>query len=182
MRLRQAESWDLGPFAAVFAPGQMSSPASKYKNYKELKIIECICSWSQLWIRRYKPNKIPTATSEVLEAKTGCQEQKQGTSHVPYIQNLGPKRWANHLSHPTSLQDPWTQSQLHPLLQASKGNLVFLLCSAAAETSIKLAWIPCLAYQFLLFREGQEPWSGSRLLISQKERYYMLSDRSTQHL
>ena len=79
--MRKAESWDLGPFAAVFAPKQMSSPATKYKNYKELKITECICSWSQLWIRRYKPNKIPTATSEVLEAKTGCQEHN-GVLHM----------------------------------------------------------------------------------------------------
>ena len=37
--VRQAGTWDLGPYTGVLAPGQMSPPATKYKgNYKRLKI------------------------------------------------------------------------------------------------------------------------------------------------
>lgn len=69
--MRKAESWDLGPFAAVFAPKQMSSPATRNKNYKELKITECIRSWARLWIR--DTNKIK---SQLPLLK--CWKQKQG--------------------------------------------------------------------------------------------------------
>ena len=34
-----------------------------------------------------KDQKNPTAASEELEAKTGCQEQKQGTAHAPCTQH-----------------------------------------------------------------------------------------------
>ena len=39
--------WDLGPFAVVPAPGQMSPQATK-SDYKGLKITACMCSWGKL--------------------------------------------------------------------------------------------------------------------------------------
>ena len=44
-------------------------------------------SWGKLCTTRYKKTKNPTATSEEQGAKTGCQEQKQGTAHAPCTQH-----------------------------------------------------------------------------------------------
>ena len=50
-------------------------------------------SWGELWTKDIERTKNPTATFEEPGAKTGCQEQKQGTERA-----LCPQ----HLSHPSS--------------------------------------------------------------------------------
>ena len=49
---------NLGPFAAMLAPGQ-TSPSNKIQiNCKRLKITACMSSWGKLWTR-YKKTKQP---------------------------------------------------------------------------------------------------------------------------
>ena len=62
-----------------------------------------------------KDQRTPTATSEEPGAKSGCQEQNQGTVHAP---STPPKGWANHLSHPSGqpldapVPSPYTKNKL----------------------------------------------------------------------
>ena len=83
--VRQAGTWDLGPFAAVPAPGQ-----------KGLKITACMHNWGKFWTTRYKKGqKNPTATSEEPGAKAG--------SCAGPLRSTPPKGRADHLSHPSCL-------------------------------------------------------------------------------
>ena len=76
--------------------------------------------------KRYRETKKPTTTLEEPGAKTGCQEQKQGTEHT-----LCPQ----HLSHPssrTSVHIPTLtphKEQACPLPRGAnkQGNLLFIL-------------------------------------------------------
>ena len=97
--------------AAVLAPGQTSPRATKYKNYKGLKITACMRSWGKFWTKDNKKRpKNPTATSEEPGATAGGQEQKQG-----YCACLlhSAKGWAKHLSHPSG-QTPGLSPTLTP--------------------------------------------------------------------
>ena len=102
--MRQAGTWDLGPFAAVLGPGTLCCSACTWtnislsnkiqRNYKGLIITACMCSWGKFWTTRYKKTKNPTATSGDLGAKAGyCACPLHSTP---------PKGWVNHLSHPSS--------------------------------------------------------------------------------
>ena len=62
--------WDLGPFAAVLAPGQ-TSPLLKQKiqrNYEGLKITACMRSWGKFGARRCK--KIKKTQLSFLRSKS----------------------------------------------------------------------------------------------------------------
>ena len=41
--------WNLGPFAAMLAPGPTSSGATKYKE----TVTDCMCIWGKFWTARY---------------------------------------------------------------------------------------------------------------------------------
>ena len=59
--------WDLGPFAAVLAPGQTVFSSNKIqRNYRGLKVAVWLY---KLETRRYKKTKNPTATSGGSETK-----------------------------------------------------------------------------------------------------------------
>ena len=76
--------------------------------------------------KRYRETKKPTTTLEEPGAKTGCQEQKQGTEHT-----LCPQ----HLSHPSSRTSGHiptltpNKEQACPLPRGAnkQGNLLFIL-------------------------------------------------------
>ena len=81
MLLRQAGTWDLGPFAAVITPEQRSPRAAK--ETKGRKIAACLHSWGKLWTS-YKKTKNPMAISEKPGAKTGyitCPREH----HMPHV-------------------------------------------------------------------------------------------------
>ena len=79
--MRQAGTWDSDRFAIVLASGQMSPPATKYKEtIRDLKITMCTYPWSKLWMARYKKTKNTTAIAEEPGAN-------QGTAHTPCTQH-----------------------------------------------------------------------------------------------
>ena len=47
IRMRQDGTWDLGPFAAVLAPGQTSPQATEYKETRGTKITGYMHSWGK---------------------------------------------------------------------------------------------------------------------------------------
>ena len=120
----------------------------------------------QIMDKRCKKTKNPAATSEDLGAKTGCQEQKQFPEHLTPAAG-----WAGHVSHlfgsdTGCIPNRTPCKELACLSHQAKGNsCLFSLPSAAAGAPVK----PCLHFslaftshlvssQFLLIREGQEPW------------------------
>ena len=62
--------WDLGPFASVLAPWQMSPQATKYKEALRDQKQLCICAIGQILDKRYKKTNSPTVTSEKPGAKS----------------------------------------------------------------------------------------------------------------
>ena len=75
--------WNLGPFAAMLAPGPVSSGATKQEETETDKN-NCACAFgANSGQQDTKRPKCPTATFEEPGAKTGCQEQKQGTVDCP---------------------------------------------------------------------------------------------------
>ena len=86
MILRQAGTWDpLLQFCSACTWTNVSSSNKIQRNYIGLKITCTVGANSRQKIQ--KDQKIPTATSEEPGAKTGCQEQKQGTEHAPCNQH-----------------------------------------------------------------------------------------------
>ena len=78
MKLRQA-GWDLGPLAAVLAPGQTSSPSS----------------WGKLWTVRYTKTKQSPTCHLRAQCCTRHHRRAGQTTQAP----LWPKFWT-HLSPP----------------------------------------------------------------------------------
>ena len=83
-----------------------------------------------------KDQKNPTATSEELGAKTGCQGQNQGTAHAPCTQHH--QRVVGKPPKSSLWPDPWTHPYCHPIRKqlapphlppwgASKGNCYLFL-------------------------------------------------------
>lgn len=100
---------DLGTFAAVLAPGQTSPPTiqkiQNTKNYKGLKITECMHRWGKLRTG-YRKTKNPTVIFEEWGAKAGyctcpCQEHHQ-------------RGWADHLNHPSDQTPRPSPTATHP--------------------------------------------------------------------
>ena len=79
--------WNLGPFAAVLEPGQMSLQATKYKETSETKIWLCACTDGANYEHNIKVLKTPSTTSEESGAKIGGWEQKQSNANVPCTQH-----------------------------------------------------------------------------------------------
>ena len=67
------------------ATGQLSLPLQTTSREKPTHGTKTQSSQKQI-IKATKRPKTPTANSEKLEAKTGCQDQKQSTAHVPCTQ------------------------------------------------------------------------------------------------
>ena len=109
---------DLGTFAKMLAPGHTSPPNSKIqRNYTGLKLTACMHSWGKLWTKdterpkKKKKKKNPNATFEEPGAKTGCQEQKQGTEHALCPQHLSP---LGKSPKPPLQPNLWTHPYPHP--------------------------------------------------------------------
>ena len=122
------------------------------RNYKGLKITACVCSWGNLWTTKYKKTKNPTATSKVLGSKAG---------YCPWSLHIAPPGgWADHLSHPSSLNHGPTptltpfKGPACPLSASEQGNLlrVFipLCCSMSPSTALPefLVW-PLISFYWL---------------------------------
>lgn len=139
--LRQAGTWDLGPFATVLASGQMSPWATQSKNRnKTLERTENSCMHARLG--HVMDNKTQKGQKPQLPLLRS-QEQKQDAAHAPctrpHPRGLGrpPK--------PSLWRDPWTlphiRNRLSPTSGVRKGTCyLFLLPPATAGTRIK----PCL--------------------------------------
>ena len=143
--LRQA--WDMGCFATVLQCLHLDSKIQR--DYTGLKITVCMCSWGKLWTKRYKKTKEPNwyfwrvgRRNRVLGAKAGyC---------ACLLHSTPPKRWVDHLSHPssrplnTSLPSPYIRNQLSPPRGVSEQGKL-LLCSlpaVSAGTPVR----PCLNF------------------------------------
>ena len=120
--VRQAGTWDLGPFAAVLPHLHLDKRLLQQQNTKKLYGTKNNCVRAQLEqildqkIQKDKKKKKtttnnPTATSEQPGAKTGCWEQKQGTAHAscPQHHQKGGKP-----PKPAVQPDPWTHAYPHP--------------------------------------------------------------------
>ena len=86
-----------------------------------------MCSWGELWTKDTERPKNPTTTLEEPGAKTGCQEQKQGTEHTLCPQNL------SHPSSPASGHIPTLTSnkeQACPFPRGASKEPVVFSCSA----------------------------------------------------
>ena len=148
--MRQAGTWDLEPFAAVLAPGQMSPSNKIQRNYKGLKITACMYSWGKLWTKR------PKIQLPFLK----IWEQKQGTVHAPCTQHHlrgGQTTSATPLPQPldTPLPSPPIRNQLAPSRWVSKqGNLLLVFdlhcCSRGPNKALPefLVW-PLINFYWL---------------------------------
>ena len=140
----------------------VSSSNTIQRNYKELKITVCPCSWGKLWTTCYKKTKkTSAATSEEPGAKPGCHEQKQDTTHVPALTTT--KGVANRLSHlpawslgHTPTFTPYKEPT-HPSAHSGskQGNLLFIFAPSCCSRGPSKGSSEFLAsYQFLLIGEG----------------------------
>ena len=95
--------WDeLGPGTLGCSAGTWTDSSLSHKiqrNYKGLKITECMCSWGKLRTTRYEKTKKPTATSEDPGAKAGWAKARYCARP---LHTTPPKGWANHLSCPSN--------------------------------------------------------------------------------
>ena len=89
----------------------VSSSNTIQRNYKELKITVCPCSWGKLWTTCYKKTKkTSAATSEEPGAKPGCQEQKQRSMHACCTQHIRVGKPPK----PALWPDPWYTATFTP--------------------------------------------------------------------
>ena len=123
---------DLGPFAAVHAPGQNTKKLYRTKNSRE----------HVQFGQTEQDTKRPKTQLPLLRS----WGQKQGTAHAPCTQcHQGVGKHLNHSSGPTSepvpILPPSKEPAATPYQGASKGNcFLFSLSFAAAGAPVK----PCL--------------------------------------
>ena len=90
IKLASETGWGPGPFAAVLQSctwTHLSWSNEIQRNCMGLKITPCTLSWGKFWIQKIqRDQKTQRPLLRSLEQKTGCQEQKQGTEHVPCTQ------------------------------------------------------------------------------------------------
>ena len=128
-----------------------------------------MCSWSKLWIQYKKSKK-----QNPLKNKSNCYFWRTGSKdrvletkavylHKPLIPNTI-KGWAEHLSHPSSPTPgpPLSYNEpACPFLGNKQGNLLLVFAPPSCIRDPNKVLPECLiwSHQFLLIKEGQEPWS-----------------------
>ena len=143
MNLRQAGTWNLGPFAAVFVPGQTFSWATDTEKLYGTKKHCMHAAEGQGMNNKIQKGQNPAATSEGPGAKAGtthdpCTQHHQGGGRPPLRSDPG--------STPT-LTPFREQASLHPRLPSlgtrSKGtcHMFFLLVWISHMASYQFLWL-----------------------------------------
>ena len=146
-------AWDPAPFAAVrqwlhLDKHLLSNKAQR--NYKGLKLTASRHNRGIFWTEDTRGQKTHPATSEGTGAKRGV-----GSKTPP------PKGWVNNFK-PCLQLDPWTHPSPHHTKETSSGSEK-VVCSYSHLLQQGALVKPCLNFllassQFILIREGQEPW------------------------
>lgn len=90
--MREAGTWDLGSgtlYCSVCTWASILSSHKIQRNYMELKITVCMCSWSKPWTVRYKKTKKPNCHFWRTRSKNRVC--------ICHLHSIPPKGWANHL-------------------------------------------------------------------------------------
>ena len=130
--LRLAGTWDLGPGTLCCSAYTWTNVLWNNKiqrNYKGLKRTACTCGRDKLWTTRYRDTINPAATKN--------EGQKQGTAHVPCMQNhhrYDPTTWA------TSQLKLWTRPNPHPIKRTSSPSMAGWASQRAKESLFFLTY------------------------------------------
>ena len=146
MAVRQAETWDLGPFTAVQQCLYLDIPLFQQQSTKKLHGTKNNCVHVQLGqIRTKETNKqkqLPLLKS--LEQRPEVRNKSRAL-HLAPAHTTPPKGWEKHLSRPLTqpLRSSHIRIRLAPLGVNNKGSCyLFLLPTAAAGAPRR----PCLNF------------------------------------
>ena len=179
MELSRQEYWNGLPFTPM---GDLPEPGIKLASLASPKLAGRflpLChlgspkrNWLHAQLRQIWGNKIQKGQKKQLPLLKSWEHNQVLGAKARYcastLHQIPPKRWANHLSHPSGLKSGPTltltpyKELAHPILEerALESATYFHSPTAETESQLSLAWTSYLTcYQFLFTKDSQELWS-----------------------